>query len=161
MPEARIEIPDEIAAKGFKRAMTPSALSQIASHYGNNLAIVWVVIAIVDGIFGAGQLIFYHLIAMIGLWIAASFLRYREWSKLISLSKGWSFHARLDEEGITTTRDHAADEETRVSWSFYKNYVEYETYLQIEHDDGNFSFLPKTPELFELIEFTKRKIPEK
>ncbi|HEX6280076.1 MAG TPA: hypothetical protein VFZ49_08710 [Pyrinomonadaceae bacterium] len=159
MLEARIEISDELAAKGFKRAMTPSAASQIAAYYGNKLAMVWVVVAIVDGIGGAGHLIFYHLLALTAVWVAASLMRYHEWSAEIGRMKGWSFHAKLDEGGVTTK--HADPDEQRVSWSFYKNYVEYDAYLQIEDEDGNFSFIPKTPELFPLIEFTKRNISEK
>ena len=157
MVEARIEITDEIAAKGFKKAMAASAIKQIASYYGNTLAILWVIVAIVDGIAGVGELIFYHLLAMIGIWIVASMLRYREWSKEIARTPGWSFDAWLDEDGVTTRTDG----ERRVSWNFYRNYVEYDTYLQIEDETGNFTFLPKTPHLHQVIEFTKGKIPEK
>jgi hypothetical protein len=160
MLEARIEIPDKIAAEGFKRAMTPSAVPQIASYYGNKLALLWVIIAIVDGLAGSGELIFYHLLTMIGVWIAASVLRYLEWSKEIARTPGWSFEVSLDDDGVTITRD-TTDVKRRVGWSFYKNYVEYDKYLQIEDRDGNFSFLPKTPELLKVIEFTKEKIPEK
>ncbi|HEX6126949.1 MAG TPA: hypothetical protein VFZ23_16365 [Pyrinomonadaceae bacterium] len=159
MLEARIEISDELAARGFKRAMTPLAAPQIAAYYGNKLALVWVVVAIVDGIAGASHLIFYHLLALIAVWVAASLMRYHEWSAEIGRTKGWSFHAKLDEGGVTTK--HQDPDEQRVSWSFYKNYVEYDSYLQIEDENGSFSFIPKNPELFALIEFTKRKIPEK
>lgn len=159
MLEARVEIPDELAGKGFKRAMTPTAVPQIAAYYGNRLAALWVVIAIADGLAGAGHLIPYHLAVMVVVWIGATLLRYNEWSKEILAMKGWSFLATLDEEGVTTKHDVPL--EHRIAWSHYKNYVEYETYMQIEDVDGHFSFLPKTPELFQLIEFTKGKIPAK
>lgn len=160
MLEARVEIPDDIASPGFKRAKTPGALLQIASQYGYNLVVIWAVVAFVDLILRAGYLILPHLAVLTGLWIAATIYRYFAWSKEIAQTRGWTFYAQLDDHGVTLRRD-PTEGETRVSWSFYKNYVEYETYLQIEDSTGNFSFLPKTPELFELIEFTKTKIPEK
>lgn len=159
MLEGRIEISDELAAEGFKRAMRRSALVQITSYYGNNLALIWVFVAIVDGIVGAPQLIFWHGLMMIAIGIAASAKKYFDWARDISNLKGWGFRAVLDEDGVTTFSDVSAEQ--RVNWSHYKNYVEYDSYLQIEDQTGNFSFLPKTPELIQLIEFTKRKIPEK
>ena len=159
MLEARIEIPDELAAKGFMRAVRPAAVPRIAAYYGNRLAAIWVAIAIADGLAGAGELIPYHLFVIALVWIGACAFRYREWSKEIASTKGWTFLAKLDEEGVTTRHD--IPDERRVAWSYYKNYVEYDTYVQIEDENGQFSFLPKSPELFELIEFTKRKIPAK
>ena len=160
MLEAKIEIPDELAAKGFRRAMDTKSAVEITAYYGQSLAVVWILIVVVDGLMGAGHLIPYHLLALLGLWAFASIRRYRDWSRQVAGMKGWSFLARLDEVGVTTVTDGLSDER-RWDWSYYKNYVEYDTYLQIENENGDFSFLPKTPELFEIIEFTKRKIPER
>ncbi len=157
MLEAQIQIEDELAAKGFKRALRGKAIRDIAKFYANYLVIIWVIIAVADGLMGAGHLIFAHLIVILGLWIVATTLGYYDWTKRIAETKGWSFHAKLDEQGVITNISN----ENRMNWNFYKSYKEYEDYLQIESSEGNFTFVPKTPELFELVEFTKQKIPRK
>lgn len=159
MLEAKIEISDELAAEGFRRAMSTKALIQIFAAYGGQLAIVWIAISILDAYFGAGYLIPYNLIPLGAIWVYSSLKRYLDWSSKVAATKGWSFYARLDEESVVT--NHAASEDRIVGWDFYKNYVEYDDYLQIEDHDGNYTFVPKTPELFPLVEFTKRKIPER
>ena len=157
MLEAQIEIEDKLAAKGFKRALQSRAIRDYAKFYAQYLVIIWIVIAIADGIYGAGHLIFPHLLFIAGLWIVATVFGYLDWSNKIAQTKGWSFHAKLDEQGVIITRS----ENERLNWNFYKNYKEYEDYLQIECTNGNFTFVPKSPELFELVEYTKEKIPRK
>jgi V8-like Glu-specific endopeptidase len=157
MLEVQIKIEDELAAKGFKRALKNKAIIDHATFYGNYLAVVWIVVAFADGLMGAGHLIFPHLLVIAGLWLVATAYGYSKWLNQISQIKGWDFYAKLDEQGIITTREN----EERMNWNYYKNYVEYEDYLQIETTDGTFTFVPKTPELFEVVEFTKQKIAEK
>lgn len=157
MLEAQIKIEDDLAAKGFKRALKNRAITDHAKFYGNYLLTVWVFIAVIDGLFGAGELIFVHLLAIAFLWLAATAYGYNRWLKQIDNVKGWEFHAKLDEQGVIT----GTLDEQRMNWNFYKNYVEYDDYLQIESTDGDFTFVPKTPELFEIVEFTKQKIAEK
>ena len=159
MLETQVEISDALASKGYRKAMSTKAFVQISAYYGQQLAIVWVIIAIADALADAEYLISYHLLVFIAIWIVASAMRYRSWTKEVEAMKGWSFVAKLDERGVVT--NFTSSDEQRYDWSFYKNYVEYETYLQIEDENGGFSFLPKTPELFEAIEFTKQKIPAK
>ncbi|HEX8286511.1 MAG TPA: hypothetical protein VF556_00860 [Pyrinomonadaceae bacterium] len=158
MLEATIEIEDKLAAKGYKRALQGKALRDIAHYYATKLIIVWVVIAVADGLYGAGNLIFTHLIFIFGLWIVATVYGYADWSRRIAQTKGWAFRARLDEQGVVTS---AFSNEERKNWNYYKSYKEYEDYLQIESTQGEITFLPKTPELFEVVEFTKQKIPQK
>ena len=158
MLEARITIDDDLAARGFKRAMSTKAIVDISAHYAWMLTIVWMIVSVVDGFFNAGELITVHLLFLTGLWIFATARRYFEWSRETASMKGWSFDAVVDELGVIVRRSF---EEEQVSWSSYKNYVEFDHYLQIEDENGNFSFLPKTPELFEIVEFTKQKILEK
>lgn len=157
MLDAHIEIEDKLAAKGFKRAMRSKAIIDIAHYYATNLVVVWIIIAIADGIFGAGHLIFPHLLFIIGLGIVATVYGYFDWVKRIEQTKGWSFYAKLDEQGVITN----LSQENRFNWNYYKNYKEYEDYLQIESSEGTFTFVPKTPELSEIVEFTKQKIPRK
>lgn len=157
MLEVYIKIEDELASKGFKRALKNKAIGNLAAFYGNYLAVVWVLIAVADGLIGAGHLIFPHLLVIAGLWLVATAYGYSKWSYSIARIKGWDFYAKLDEQGVITNIEN----EERINWNYYKNYVEYEDYLQIESTDGTFSFVPKTPELFEAVEFTKQKIAEK
>lgn len=159
MPEAQIEISDTLASTGYKRAMAYRAIVQIGAQYGREAAVIWVVVSIADAIAGAEHLITYHLAFLIAVGLVATATRYYQWKKEVAQMKGWSFHARLDEDGVTI--NYTLPQEQRYGWNFYKNYVEYDSYLQIEDESGGFSFVPKTPELFELIELTKRKIPEK
>ncbi|HSK72213.1 MAG TPA: hypothetical protein VK892_10990 [Pyrinomonadaceae bacterium] len=157
MLEAHIQIDDELAAKGYKRALKGKAIRDIAKFYSNYLIVIWVVVAVADGLMGAGHLIFPHLVVIFGLWIAAIFLGYNQWTKQVAAIKGWSFYAKLDEQGVIITRS----ENERLNWNFYKNYKEYDDYLEIESSQGEITFLPKTPELFEVVEFTKQKISQK
>ena len=159
MLEAHVEISDALAAKAYKQAMSFQALTQIAGYYSRSIAIIWVVISIADAVADAAYLITYHFLFLAGTLFAATAWKYRRWLKEVEGMKGWSFHAKLDEDGVVATRSNEPIE--RINWSSYKNYVEFDTYLQIQHQDGQFSFLPKSPELFDLIEFTKTKIAEK
>ena len=122
MLEAQIKIEDDLAAKGFKRAMQEKAIADNAKFYGSYLIVVWIVIAIADGLMDAGNLIFPHLLVIFGLWIVATVYGYLDWSKRVAQTKGWSFHARLDEQGVITKM--SLNEERR-NWNFYKNYKEY------------------------------------
>ena len=159
MLEAQVEISDALAARAYKKAMSHAALSQIAGYYSRNIAILWVVVSIADAIADSAHLITYHFAFLTATLIAAVALQYRKWSKEVDDVKGWSYHAALDEEGVVTTS--GTGETQRMQWSDYKQYVEFDTYLQIDHEDGGFSFVPKSPELFDLLEFTKTKIAEK
>lgn len=154
MLEANIKIDDELAAKGFKRALKFKAMRDIAYHYGIRLMIIWLVLMFANGIMNAPHLNTIYLMFLAGLWLIASAYSYYDWARKIDYTKGWSFYAKIDELGVTTNVDH----EARYEWSFYKNYKEFDDYLQIEDINGGISFLPKKPELFEIIEFTKRKI---
>ncbi|HEX8250814.1 MAG TPA: hypothetical protein VF599_21755 [Pyrinomonadaceae bacterium] len=157
MIEAQIQIDDELAVKGYRKALRYKAAKDIAYFYASKLMIVWVVIAVADALFGAEHLIKPHFFFLLALGAAASVYSYRDWNKKISELKGWSFSARLDEMGVATT----SPQESWYEWSSYAGYREFDDYLEIERLPGEISFLPKTPELFQVIEFTKEKIPAK
>jgi hypothetical protein len=157
MIEAHVQIDDELAVKGFKRALRAKAIKDISHYYATNLMIVWMVIAVADVVLGAAHLMFSHFLVMAGLWIVASVAGYYDWTKRIAQTKGWSFDAKLDEQGVIIN----ASQKNRVNWDHYTGYKEYDDYLQIEAGEGEISFLPKTPELFEVIEFTKQMISRK
>jgi|SRR5215213_994740 len=157
MIEAHIRIDDELAVKGYRKALRFQALKNHAYFYSSKLAVVWAVIAFADALFDAAYLITPHFFFLLALSVAATVYGYFQWDKKIAAMRGWSFDARLDEMGVTTMNPH----ENWYEWSSYKGYREFEDYLEIERLPGEISFLPKTPELFEVIEFTKEKIPPK
>ncbi|HEX8370483.1 MAG TPA: hypothetical protein VF604_18195 [Pyrinomonadaceae bacterium] len=157
MIEARIQIDDELAVKGYRKALRFKALKEHAYFYASKLAIVWAVIACADALLGAEHLIKPHFFFLLALSVAATVYGYIKWDKKISELKGWSFYAKLDEMGVTTMNPH----ENRYEWSSYTGYREFDDYLEIERLPGEISFLPKTPDLFQVVEFTKEKIPPK
>lgn len=157
MLEARVQIDDELAVKGYRRALRFKALQEQAYFYSSKLAVVWVVVAIADALFDAPHLIAPHFFFLLALSVAATFDGYLRWNKKIAAMRGWSFYARLDEMGVATT----FPQENWYEWSSYTGYREFDDYLEIERLPGEISFLPKTPELFQVIEFTKEKIPQK
>jgi hypothetical protein len=119
--------------------------------------IVWFVISFANAMAGEAHLSGYQGLFLIGVWIAASVHGYRKWHRDIGEMEGWEFHARADELGVTTD----AASESRKEWSHYSSYIEHDDYLQLNDMTGNITFLPKSPELEEFIEFTKTKIPGK
>lgn len=105
----------------------------------------------------AEHLIGLHAKLFLGIWVIISAYEYVNWYRRIGDTDGWSFYAELDEAGVNTN----AAAKNRIEWDSYVSYEEYEDYLQINDKRGGISFLPKTPDLFEAIEFTKRKIQKK
>ena len=82
---------------------------------------------------------------------------YIQWRKNLKKHlKGHTFFAKVNDEGVTTRKD-----EEFHKWDTYKYFIEYDDYLMFKHIDGSMSFLPKTEELKEIIDFTKTKIPQK
>jgi hypothetical protein len=157
MLEAHIQIDDDLAAKGYRRALQSKAIADICNHYAKNLLIVYMFVAAADAILDAPDLIWSHFLCLCVLWVFACIYGYSDWTKRVAQTRGWSFHAKLDELGVTTDNS----QETRNNWNFYTSYKEYEDYLQIDNSEGAVTFLPKTPELFEIVEFTKQKIPRR
>jgi hypothetical protein len=66
------------------------------------------------------------------------------------------YTAILDDNGVTIKSEVA---ENHFSWDSYKSYKDYDTYIQINFANEGMSLIPKTPELYEIIEFTKTKLP--
>ena len=155
--EVKIQIDDELVVRAYRKAMRHKAVNDIIYFYASKLMVIWLVVAFADAYAGAARLIPLHLLFLSGLGVAASVYNYLDWEKRVAQMKGWSFEATLDEMGVTTRVPH----ENWYEWSSYKGYKEFDDYLEIERLPGEISFLPKTPDLFEAIQFTKEKIPEK
>ena len=157
MPEAHVRIEKELAVEGFRRALKFSAVKDISYYYGLRLMVVWIVISLANALAGEEHLSGYHGLFLLAIWIAVSVHGYYKWHRDLGDTEGWEFYAQLDELGVTTT----VNGENRNEWNFYSSCIEHEDYLQINDTRGGITFLPKTPELAELVEFTKRKIPVK
>lgn len=158
MLEAQIEIDKELAVKGYKRALKNKALREIAYFYASRLTIVWLVVSAANLLVNEENLTNYYLLIFAGLWIISTTHGYLQWQKkLANETQGWSFYASLDDIGVTTN----INRNNRYNWDFYTNYIEYDDYLQINDSQGDVTFLPKSAELSEIIEFTKNKIPQK
>jgi hypothetical protein len=161
MLEANVRIDKDLAVKGFRRALKYKAFQNISYFYAIRLMIVWLVISLVNALWGQGYLTSAHLVVLGVLWLGISIHGYYKWDKeLAETTEGWEFIARLDDDGVFTYPKDRPEDEARYEWSFYHSYREYEDYLEITDINRNVTFLPKTAELLELIEFTKNKIPE-
>ncbi len=158
MIEAEIHLSDELAAKALLRSQKRKAIKDSIKILGGFLGLVWIIVAILDFVYQTGSLIFFHFVFLFGLFLILVVTEYYLWKKKIAETNGWSFHAKLDDQEVVVTYTYP---EIRRYWASYKSYEEFDEYLQIESMNGEISFVPKTPELFDLIEFTKRRIPRK
>lgn len=157
MLEANIQIHKDLVVKAYRRAWRYKALRDISYFYAIRLLIVWMVAGAANNVTGKSGSINFHLTFII-LWVIAVIHGFIKWHKDISRTMtNWDFNAVLDYSGVTTK----TISENNYKWNFYKNYQEYEDYLQINDFKGGITFLPKTPELCEIIEFTKSNIPKK
>ena len=84
MLEANIHIEDELAVKGFRRALIFKAVKDISYFYAVRLTVVWLVISFADAVIGVGDLIRWHLTFLFILWIAASIYGYLDWHKRLA-----------------------------------------------------------------------------
>jgi hypothetical protein len=157
MIEAHVKIEKDLAVKGLRRALKFHAIKDISYFYALRLMIVWLVISLANALAGGSHLTSYHGLFLIAVWIGVSIHGYRKWYRDIGDTEGWEFYAKADELGVTTE----PVSESRKEWSFYSNYIEHDDHLQINDTAGGITFLPKRPELEDLIDFTKTKIPEK
>jgi hypothetical protein len=157
MLEGYIQVEKDIAVKVYKKDLRSKAVRDISFYYAWRLFIVWAVIIQTDAIWGGNnKLIFWQSIGFIVLWISASIYEYRDWSKRMDAYEVPSYTAVLDDTGVTIKSEIL---ESRHSWDSYKSYKEHDRYIKINFTNGGMSLIPKTPELFEIIEFTKSKLP--
>ena len=158
MLEARIRIDRDLIIKGHKKAYGLKTLGEYASFYSWRLLVVWLAIAVVDGLKNQGDLIGLHLYVIAGFAVAGSVHGYYDWVKRLSQSaRDWELHVVLDDEGVILKNEN----DRRIDWDSYIYFKEYEDYLEITHSSGEISFLPKKDEIADVIVFTKSKIPAK
>lgn len=161
MLEARVKIDKDLAVRGYRTALKYKAFQDLSYFYAVRLMIVWIAISVVNALWKHGEMTTPHLIALGVVWLGMSFYAYREWyNGLADKTEGWEFVARLDDDGVSTSPVDGGGQEFRYAWSHYQSYRDRGDYLQINDVNGGITFVPKTAELAELIEFTKEKIPE-
>ena len=158
MLNAHITIEKDLAVKAWRRAMRFRAFNQLSYFYATRLTIVWLVLATADIFAGAGELMSFHLGVLALVWAVATTIGYIRWyGEVESKTEGWEFDASLNEMGVSTSSESSVI----FRWDHYKSYKEFEDYLEIEDQAGNFTFLPKSYELSEVVEFTKQNISSK
>jgi hypothetical protein len=158
MIEAQITIDRDLVIKGYKKAYGIKLVGDGARFYGWRAFVVFLAVAVADGVYNSEELIGAHLCIITALGITASFYHYFDWIKELSAAAAdYELHVVLDDEGVTLKNDH----DKRIEWSSYAYFKEYEDYLEITDKASEISFLPKQDEYADVIVFTKSKIPNK
>ncbi len=71
-----------------------------------------------------------------------------------SIKEDYSFHINLNEVGIKIL-------EERIPWEHYEFYIENDHYLEIHNKNQQISYLPKSNDIKELVDYTKAYIQKK
>ena len=155
-----IKIEKQLAVKAYRRALRFSAFNTYAYYYAVRLVVVGLLIAMADAVWEERDLIPRHAAVLGIIWLGITLFEYIRWHyDLEKKTEGWEFDATLDDTFVKTYAKVEAERE--VPWDFYTSYREYEDYLEIRDSDSQVTFIPKTPELIEMINFTKEKIPNR
>ena len=151
---AKITISAALAKKVFWRAYKYRLLWKHAKFYGVIL------------LFGAGGFSTFQFIASGRVAFSGLYLLFPIWAVLIvfsysksyyilkNVNEGYSFDVKLDEEGVETS-------DQKISWDEYHYFVEFDEYLEIHGPKNSISFVPKTAELHDILEYVRKRIPTK
>ena len=156
MIEAKVFLPKHIAAKGHINSNKPYVFSK---HLINSIPpyfFAWASVILIDVTTDNANLVWWHFISILFfafLLSSYNYVKLEEFYK--STAREMEYDVQLDDSGV-----YIKNPDKHISWDNYLNYVEYEDYIQINSVGGT-SFLPKTDELKEVIDFTKQKIPNK
>ncbi len=101
--------------------------------------------------FPLSMLLFLFLVTWLGLLLFAFIKTY---ISTHSIKEGFSFHVKLDEDGIETC-------EQKMPWEYYLFYVEHNDYLEIHTTDKSITFLPKNDEIIDILDYTRAHIKQK
>jgi len=157
MLEANIKISDDLAKKGRVEASKRKMLKLFLKQYASLFFLTGLLVSVVDLLGGKPTLILIHIGVLFLIFIYLTWESYRRWPKeMAKLSRGWSFNCKLDENGVIARAD-----ELYRSWDFYDYYIEHDDYIAIFDKVGEVSFIPKSDGLQDIIEFTKRMLPNK
>ena len=156
MIEAKVIVPKHIVTKGYLNSEKPYTYLSHLKDSINPYFMAWTAVILVDTLTGNNNLIFWHLLAISIFGVLYTTYIYKEYQEIHnSIGKEIEYHVRIDDSGV-----YIKHPEQYTSWDKYINYTEYDDYIQINGLNG-VSFLPKTEELKHVIEFTKKKIPNK
>ncbi len=155
-----IKIDKELAVKGYRRALRFSAFNTYSYYYAVRLVVVGLAIAMADAFWDERDLIPRHAAVLGVVWLGITLFEYIRWyHDLGTKTEGWEFDATLDDTGVKSYAKVEA--ENKYAWDFYTSCREYEDYLEIRDSNGQVTFVPKTQELNDLVNFTKEKIPNR
>jgi len=157
MIEQEIKVPKETIVKGVYN-------SKKYLNFANNLKGIFLITFIMamgiislDIASNNNELVIPHLIFIVLFSLTFSIYSSLTWkSELLQETEDNIYFAKIDDKGVTIK-----GEELKIYWEAYQYYKEYDDYILIKLKDSGLTFLPKTKELEEVIEFTKSKIIEK
>ncbi len=156
MVEANIVVPKSIWIDAQRYALRYVAFFNIMKFYAWRFVVVWISIAIVDGIAKQSELISEHFKVLFLLWVIACFSSYINW--YLGLNKAvssFSFHAKLENGGVYTQYP-----ESFIPWSTYYSIVDRGGYYLIRGRNG-ISVLPKDEKLKHVVELSLKNIPNR
>jgi hypothetical protein len=157
MIEKEITIPKNITIKGVLKSTKYTSFIEDLRGSINLLLFGAGGIILVDLISGNGHLIIWHILSLLIVSGLISLFLHMQWKNdLLQKTKDHTYTVKLDETGV-----QIISEPKNYKWGDYLYYVEYEDYLLIMNKEVGISFLPITPELSDIIEYTKKKIPNK
>jgi hypothetical protein len=157
MIEKEITIPKNITIKGILKSTKYISFLQDLRNSINLLLFGLGGIILVDIISGNGYLIIWHMLSLLIVSVFVSQFLHMEWKNdILEKTKDHTYIVKLDEAGV-----QIINKPKNHRWDDYLYYVEYEDYLLIMNKEVGISFLPITPELSDVIEYAKKKIPNK
>ncbi|MCJ8314902.1 MAG: hypothetical protein HRU38_22365 [Saccharospirillaceae bacterium] len=157
MIEKKINIPKEIIKKGLLKSLKYTTLIENIKGSFALCSFFLIGITFVDFVTGNSNLVFLHILSCFVISCLMSIKFFYEWiSEVKNETEDFIYSVKLDELGV-----HIKNDEYLVKWEEYLYFIEYEDYLLIKIKDSGVSFLPKTLELTDVIEYTKKKVPEK
>jgi len=157
MIEKEITIPKEIIVKGLLHSRSFSEFIDNLKGFLYMSCYAASAIILVDSITSNTQLIKWHILSLVTLSLLVAVVTHAQWKKeIINKSKDFTYNAKLDDTGV-----FLSGVSKHYNWNQYQYYIEYSDYLLIKGTESGVSFLPKTKELSDVIEFTKTKIPNK
>ena len=157
MIEAKVVVPREIIIEGLAKSRNLKSLLLELYAASSIYFMAWSVVVLVDVVTNNTHLILWHLLALAVLSVVVSLRTYSQYKdELKSKAKSVEYFVKLDDSGV-----YISHPKKHYGWEEYQCYIEHDKYLQLMGRNTGVSFLPKTDELSEVIEYTKSKIPNK
>lgn len=157
MKEHKITVSKELFHKALIKEKKYSEFIDILKILFSQTILIFLIVILIDKYTHNSNIIYLHTSYIYIVVVSMAAYLYVHWRIILKKElKGYTFTAIVSDEGVVTKQNEEFHE-----WNSYKYFIEYDEYLMIKHKNGGLSFLPKTEELKEIIEFTKTKIPQK